>query len=247
MAAFLMLSMGANAERLHVAYTFSTGVDSTRWIALDITAQDLLALNATRSTAHDIGFPFTYAGVEQTRFSVSKFGYLRFGNSLLPNESLQYPLGSDKNRVAPGVVGLVGYSSIQIDSASYARSQVVGDTGSRVLVVELKAKVMDFRYPAFDYALIQIQLHEATQAVCIVYGAQPNISLYSGYQIGFVGSNDDVAFIDVDTDSLTFANNTNQLNDTLSFPEQWRWYQIEYDSTYCYHYSTPWGEDFNTD
>lgn len=246
MAAFLMLSLGANAERLHVAYTFSTGVDSTRWIALDSTAQDLLALNGTRSTAHDIGFPFTYAGVEQTRFSVSKFGYLRFGNSLLPNESLQYPLGSDKNRVAPGVVGLVGYSSIQIDSASYARSQVVGDTGSRVLVVELRAKVMDFRYPAFDYALIQIQLHEATQAVCIVYGAQPNISLYSGYQMGFVGSNDDVAFIDVDTDSLTFVGSTNRLNDTLSFPEQWRWYQIEYDPDYCYHYAAPWSEDFST-
>lgn len=247
LAALLLAVTAANAQRLNVSYTFSTGVDSTRWIALDSTAESLIAINGTRSSARDIGFPFTYAGVVQTRFSVSKYGHLRFGNNLLPNTSLQYPLGNDRNRVTPGVIGLVGYSSVQIDSASYVRCQVVGDTGSRVLVVELRAKVMDTRYPAYNYALIQIQLHEASRAVSIVYGAQPNISLYNGYQLGFVGSSSDVAFIDVDTDSLIFADNTNQLNDTLSFPEQWRWYQIEYDSTYCYHYSTPWGEDFNTD
>ena len=242
-----MPTVGLQAQRLQTAYTFSTGVDSTKWIALDSTAQNLLALNATRSAVQNIGFPFTYAGEEYTSFSISKYGYLRFGNTLLPNSQQQYPLGSpEQARIRPCVVGLVGYSSIQIDTASYARSQVVGDTGSRVLVVELKAKVMDFRYPAYDYAHIQIQLHEASQAVCIVYGAQPTISLYSGYQIGFVGRNDDVAFIDVDSSTVTFANSTNQLNDTLSFPQQWRWYQLEYDSNYCYHYATPWGEDFNT-
>lgn len=242
-----MPTVGLQAQRLQTAYTFSTGVDSTKWIALDSTAQDLLALNGTRSTVRNIGFPFSYAGEEYSSFSISKYGYLRFGNTLLPNSQQQYPLGSpEQARIRPCVVGLVGYSSIQIDTASYARCQVVGDTGSRVLVVELKAKVMDFRYPAYDYAHIQIQLHEATQAVCIVYGAQPTISLYSGYQIGFVGRNDDVAFINVDSSTVTFANSTNQLNDTLSFPQQWRWYQLEYDSNYCYHYATPWGEDFNT-
>lgn len=242
-----MPTVGLHAQQLQTAYTFSTGVDSTKWIALDSTAQDLLALNGTRSTVRNIGFPFTYAGEEYSSFSISKYGYLRFGNTLLPNSQQQYPLGlPEQARIRPCVVGLVGYSSIQIDTASYARCQVVGDTGSRVLVVELKAKVMDFRYPAYDYAHIQIQLHEATQAVCIVYGAQPTISLYSGYQIGFVGRNDDVAFINVDSSTVTFANSTNQLNDTLSFPQQWRWYQLEYDSNYCYHYATPWGEDFNT-
>ena len=246
--ATLLIAVSANAQRLNVSYTFSTDIDSTKWIPLDSTAQSLMAINAIRTQqAKDIGFDFYYAGTSQTKFSVNKYGYLHFGTSLASISPQLYPLGSNSGSCAPGVVALPRYSNTMIDSASHALYQVVGDTGDRVLVVEMRVKVINASALDTGYALFQIQLHEATKAIRIIFGDSLSTRIPYNYQMGFAASTNDVAFIDVDSNQLLFANTTNQLNDTSSRPEQWRWYQIEYDSNYCYHYTTPWGEDFNTD
>lgn len=118
--AVLLMATVANAQRLNVAYVFSTGVDSTKWITLDSTAQSLMSTGDIRSQVTDIGFTFNYAGTNQTKFSVNKYGYLRLGNSRVLTGSYASPLGSSVSNVAPGVVTMPRYSNTMIDSACHA-------------------------------------------------------------------------------------------------------------------------------
>ena len=241
----LLVAAAANAQRLNVAYVFSTGVDPARWITLDSSARSLMSAGDARSQVTDIGFTFNYAGTNHTKFSVNKYGYLRLGNSSVSTNSYPSPLGSGAGNVAPGVVTIPRYSNTMIDPACHARYRVVGDTGDRVLVVEMRIKTINVAAHDTGFALFQVQLHEATDAVRIVYG--DGLRPATNYQVGFAGSNNDVAFIDVDSNLLHYANTTTQTNDTNAVPEQWRWYQITRDTDYCYHYAVPWSENFNTD
>ena len=75
------------AQTLYDAYLFDTWVDTNAWITLDSNAVSLIMplpnriRNTGRSSVTNIGFPFTLAGEESTKFSVNVYGTLRLGNT----------------------------------------------------------------------------------------------------------------------------------------------------------------------
>lgn len=70
-------------------YTFSTGIDATKWIPLTTTTNLLTVgsgstthpYDSRRSTVLDIGFTFTFGSEQYTKFSVNSDGNLRFGTT----------------------------------------------------------------------------------------------------------------------------------------------------------------------
>lgn len=70
-------------------YTFSTGIDATKWIPLTTTTNLLTVgsgstthpYDSRRSTVLDIGFTFTFGSEQYTKFSVNSDGNLCFGTT----------------------------------------------------------------------------------------------------------------------------------------------------------------------
>ncbi|MBQ6682732.1 MAG: hypothetical protein IJM74_01335, partial [Bacteroidales bacterium] len=168
------------AQTLYDAYLFDTWLDTNAWITLDSNAVSLIMplpnpnsiRNTGRSSVTNIGFPFTLAGEESTKFSVNVYGTLRLGNTqVLASNSGVTPLnmvGQNMPKIEPfgGRMGM--------DSSSCMRYATFGDNGSRVLVVEMR--LATYNTPRATLSA-QVQLFEATGEVRLVYGPKTGDTL----------------------------------------------------------------------
>lgn len=171
--AALVLAGCVQAQTLVDNYSLATRVDSTAWI--DITGVDSLIVEPTattytyaRSARLPIGFQFRLAGTLCQYFSTNVNGTVSFSNHLIPSSGYyDTPLGAQRTtgsslpKVEP-----FGYRG-QWDSTCYTRFATLGTADSHILVVQTRMGVygMDSSHLCF-----QVQLHEATGEVRIVYG-----------------------------------------------------------------------------
>ena len=243
-ALFVLLTLPLHAQRMNNAYTFSTGVDSTLWIDIDSLADTLVAAGGYRSPLTDIGFPFHYGESVYSQFSVNRYGTLRFGGSLAQSYYTLLPFNtSEASYVYPAI--LVMNSNNTMDDSSFVRYALLGEAGERVLVVEWFVAV--YSGSTLSGRLhYQAQLYEGSNAVRLVYAPRQGNAPTSPYQIGFIPQEGDVAFLSVATHTLHYGSSFTLTNGRSLWPEDWRWYAIDFDNDFCHLHHTPWSEDFNS-
>ena len=237
-AATMLLGLPLRAQTLIESYRFSTDVDTTKWIDISDSAT-IIATDAngeswttTQRAQRPIGFTFRFAGIDYTTFSLNVGGVLRFGEDSWSYRSNYLPLKQNSGIIdyCPKVVALgdEGYAS----PGTYAKYAVVGDSGSRVLVVEMTTSFNRLRFALVSF---QIQLFEGTNEVRLVYGSTNSQTSGLEVQIGMAASSDDACMIDVPADTLmrstTGFENCSPIG---AWPEVGRWYAFEPDTdSYC--------------
>ncbi|MDY6370741.1 MAG: hypothetical protein SPL12_00390 [Bacteroidales bacterium] len=165
-AVFLFLSP-LRAQMIIDSWGFTTGVDTTLWMDL---GEDYTVLFSTNngyqyhnyasSGLRDIGFPFTLGATTHTKFSTNVNGTVRLGTAPLSTVGyINEPLGQNIN--AGPRIDALGRAGL-IDTSCYMRSAVLGDSGSRILVVEARLREYADRGSAEGhYVHFQVQLFEA--------------------------------------------------------------------------------------
>lgn len=234
--ASMLHGLSLRAQSLYEAYLFDTWVDTSAWIAFDSNVDTLIAApqistsirSSARSLVTNIGFPFAFAGLEHTHFSVNVYGTLRLGNTqVLANNSGVTPLNTSQNM--PKIEPFGG--RMCMDSSSLVHSALIGDTGNRVLVVEMR--LATYNTPRARLSA-QVQLFEATGELRIVYGPTVGDTLPMAMQNGIAASSSDVVFIDMVANEALFSEGgVSQTNPVGMWPEEGRVYSFMVNPDYC--------------
>lgn len=236
-----MTSHHVQGQMIIDTWGFTTGVDTTLW--MDLGADYTVLFSTTNGTQNhassglrDIGFPFTLGATTHTKFSTNVNGTVRLGAALLPNGGyIAEPLGQNIN--AGPRIDALGRAGM-IDTGCYMRSAVLGDSGSRVLVVEARLReYADMGSAESHYVHFQVQLFEAG-GLRIVYGQVDSGAIYGSTQNGVAAtgssSNKDVIFFDFAAQrAVRFNGNCTLRNAAEDFPTRGRWYMLAPNPTAC--------------
>lgn len=238
-----MTSHHVQGQMIIDTWSFTTGVDTTLW--MDLGADYTVLFSTTNGTQNhagsglrDIGFPFTLGATTHTKFSTNVNGTVRLGTALLPDGGyINEPLGQNIN--AGPRIDALGRAGM-IDTGCYMRSAVLGDSGSRVLVIEARLReYADMGSAESHYVHFQVQLFEAG-GLRIVYGQVDSGAIYGSTQNGVAAtgnsSNKDVIFFDFAAQrAVRFNGNCTLRNAVEDYPTKGRWYMIAPDPEVC-----PW-------
>ncbi|MBR4505752.1 MAG: choice-of-anchor J domain-containing protein, partial [Bacteroidales bacterium] len=223
----------AQAQDIVDNYSFSTSIDSTAWIAgvdSTIIASPDSTVISTRSDRIDIGFTFNLGGSSFSQFSTNVNGTIRLGNGsqlISASGAFAQPLGSTRfaGRVEP-----FGWRG-QFDSTCYTRYATMGDSGSRVTVVETR---MGIYGQNSTHVTFQVQMFEATGSIRFVYGPAEGPLPQMTRQCGVVRTSFDIIFIEQENhEAFRFVTSCTQTTAAGVWPETWRCYTLEHDASPC--------------
>ena len=193
-------------------YTFSTGIDATKWIPITNTTSILTSgssLSSMRSQVLDIGFPFTFGAEAYTKFSVNSDGNLRFGSTVTGYNYYSNPFnanGSNNNNPKINFFGCDG----NIADSGYVYKQLVGVEPERILVLEFCTSTSSSSATYGTMYRWQVQLFEGSNNIQIVYPSSvPSAGPSVTRQQGMCVNSSDIW--------LVKANNTATPTDTISF------------------------------
>ena len=233
----LLLGFTAQAQKIIDTWAFSTGVDSTLW--MDISGHDstIIAPGEKYSAGTgvlDIGFPFVLGNMTHNQFSTNINGTVRLGTAAMPGSGYySQPLGNNIN-TGPKIEAY-GWQAC-FDDSCYTRMALLGDSGSRVLVIETRLK--DYMNDMVRlYVSFQVQLFEAG-GLRIVYGKSNVGAVTQSTQNGVAAtgssSDKDVIFFDFATHTESRINGNCSLRNELgTWPEEGRWYCLTPDPNAC--------------
>ena len=237
-AATMLLGSPLRAQTLIDNYRFSTGVDTTKWI--DITGMDSTLIEAPasglmysgRSGLMAIGFSYSFAGTSYTSFSVNCHGTIRLGGMI---QATFQDNSLTQSFYMPQAV-LFGSQGV-LDSTCHVSYATLGDSGSRVLVVEARMKIYN---TDSTYVSGQVQLYEATGDVRIVYGVSSAIGQATASKPGLAKTTSDILFIDHAAHSVQRLTGAPlPTNEAGVWPEQGRYYSFVPDMATCPFPSAP--------
>ena len=198
--AAMLLPWAAQSQAIMPSYTFNTGVDATKWITLDATATQLFgaAQDDYASPVVDFGFNFQFGEDYYHQFSVSTNGLFTLGPVAAGTSNSYAKFNSSNN--FPKIIG-VG-KDLGTCTGGYIKYQIVGQAPSRTLVVEYKT---GHHYTSTNIADVnwQVQLHENSNKVIIVYSSTAPSTNPDAYQIGLGISQSDFLIIDPSTHTTT--------------------------------------------
>ena len=134
LVAALCVGWVANAQELE-EYTYSTGIDSTKWIALT----DYTDVSGTgsgdswASSVMSIGFNFPFGDNVYTQYSVNSDGNLRLGSTVTGTSNYSTPFSSSAANTNNPKINFFGCDGYLVSGTHFVHSQNFGDT---LLVVE---------------------------------------------------------------------------------------------------------------
>ena len=193
MAMFSPLAL--NAQDL-ADYTYTTGVDASRWITLD-NPQTALSSghddDASNLLTMGTDFSFHFGNGTYTQFWVNSNGMFSFSTE---------PLGIDRfwsDARFPKICGIS--ADLKTGDEGYINYQLTGTAPNRVFVCEF---VMDPNQLQSSYSDVkwQIQLYEADSKVVIIYGTAPYTNPRN-YQSGIGQSANDIWLMDPQSHAAT--------------------------------------------
>lgn len=213
----LVLTFQSVRSQTWYGYSYTTGVDTTKWITL--TDPDTIRRYnqyGMYSRMVELAFPFGFFGSDIRSFCVSHAGVVvcnRTYNSEIPLQQIDL---LSQNYANP-LIFLFGQNSYVTVMAAW---QMVGVPGSRTLVCEIA-----LRRPVdtLQECRFQLQLDEATLAVRFVYGANTVNDNQGRGSIGFTGSSS--RFINISPISHEVSNQVLYSNN-LSWPGIYRYYEF---------------------
>ena len=231
----VMLPGVVMSQNLTDNYSFTTGVDSTKWVQLPSTATQLIGPGLgdnPGSFVAPIGFPFVFGDGCYTLFSVNDDGTLRLG-STLAEVAHDYvgPLDSSLTYNLPKINGF-GHDGY-MNGQSYVKSYSGLVAGVDMLIVEYALSVYDHQEQLLRF---QIQLNSQTHSVTLVYEPADSANFpLDEYQIGMATTTEDVAYIDVEANTVSWLNGAcPSYSNAHTWPEAWRYYTFTPNTVGCY-------------
>ena len=198
----LMVPWMTQAQDL-VDYTVRTGVDSTKWMTLTSGATQIFGTSTDdqASSVMNIGFNFAFGEDTYSQFSVNSNGSMRLGSVAMGSSSSYGQFGTNANEYTPKISGCA--KDIGTCSNGHIKYEVFGTAPARTLVVEYK---MGYTYNSSNNAdfMWQVQLHEDSNKVVLVYGHSLPGNNPSSYQTGLGISGSDFCIINPTTNAVTF-------------------------------------------
>ncbi len=205
LAAFLLPWITqAQGDSLARDIIFRTGTDATRWKTLtaNATMPTLSEAESAASGVLSIGFTFKVGESAYTQFSVNTKGHVKLGDVAAdPNANAAFSYEAPESYFPVACGASCGYTRMSQNTTSYIKYELQGTQPNRVLVVEFKQHINSSATSGtINY---QVQLHEDSNRVVIVYGDTTGTILdydISGYHIGF-------GFSTYDIFSILFSSN----------------------------------------
>ena len=184
-------------------YTFRTGVDTSKWIPLTASATQIFGATTddVASSVYDMGFNFSFGEDTYSEFSVNSNGSMRLGSTAMGNSSSYGQFGN--TGYMPKISGCA--KDIGTCTGGYIKYEVIGTAPARILVVEYK---MGNTWSSSTIADVmwQVQLHEDSNKVVLVYGSNTPGTTPSAFQTGLAASATDICIINPSTHTLSFHN-----------------------------------------
>ena len=166
-------------------YTFSTGVDTTKWIDMSSATQILTPSNsdALASSVQDIGFAFPFGDEDYTQYSVNTDGNLRLGSTVTGTSNCNTPFSSTYANINNPKINFFGCDGFGVADSHYVKAiNTVDATGDSMLVVEF---CMGTFNTTTRNNLYKWQVHLYPNGnIEIVYGAYPATGPAVSRQIG---------------------------------------------------------------
>ena len=186
-------------------YSFSTGVDASKWITLSSPSNVYTEYSDdAASSVFNIGFTFPFGEGAYSQFSVSSNGTFRLG----PTATLGTTQGgmfnaSYYNANLPKISGIA--RDMSTGSDGYVHYQLTGTAPNRVFVCEFALSyTYGNSYPG-DVKW-QVQLHENSSKVVIVYAPTAPATTPSSFHIGMAETPDNIIIINPSTHDLIYSN-----------------------------------------
>ena len=216
-------------------YTFSTDVDTTKWIDMSFATQILTPSNndALASSVQDIGFAFPFGDEDYTQYSVNTDGNLRLGHLATGTLNYSWPFdatNANNNNPKINAFGCDGYG---LSGSHYVKSLLTVDAnGDTMLVVEYCLGTYNSTTRSNLYKW-QVHLY-ATGDIEMVYGAAPAAAPNIARQPGLCVNSSDGWTIDESHNATHFT--AGVYNNTVSlgvWPTEGRYYRFASPSLDC--------------
>ena len=180
-------------------YEFRTGVDNSAWITLSnpttLLGDGTYVDDSPASSITNIGFNFPFGDGSYSQFWVNANGMFSFSSSTTTTTTAGQFTSSYYSTALPKISGIA--RDMSTGSNGYIKYQLMGTAPERVLVCEF---ALSYTYGS-SYAgdvKWQIQLHEDSSKVVIVYGPAPG-TVPSSFQSGLGAASDDIVILNPST------------------------------------------------
>ena len=185
-------------------YEFRTGVDNSAWITLSnpttLLGDGTYVDDSPASSITNIGFTFPFGDGSYSQFWVNANGMFSMAPSTTTTTTAGQFTSSYYTTALPKIIGIA--RDMSTGSNGYIRYELTGTAPERVLVCEF---ALSYTYGS-SYAgdvKWQIQLHEDSSKVVIVYGPAPG-TVPSSFQSGLGAASDDIVILDPSTHAATY-------------------------------------------
>ena len=216
-------------------YTFSTGIDATRWIPLTTTTNLLTVgsgstthpYDSRRSAVLDIGFTFTFGSEQYTKFSVNSDGNLRFGTTATGFANYSTPFSSNNSNANNPKINFFGANGDATDSG-YVRKEIVGVEPNRICVIEFATSTTYSSSATATHGILyrwQVQLFEESNNIQIVYPSTvPSTGPSATRQQGMCVNSSDIWLVKANNTATHYTAGTSTTIATGNWPAANRYY-----------------------
>lgn len=216
-------------------YTFSTGIDATKWIPLTTTTNLLTVgsgstthpYDSRRSTVLDIGFTFTFGSEQYTKFSVNSDGNLRFGTTATGFANYSTPFSSTNSNANNPKINFFGANGDATDSG-YVRKEIVGVEPNRICVIEFATSTTYSSSSTATHGILyrwQVQLFEESNNIQIVYPSTvPSTGPSATRQQGMCVNSSDIWLVKANNTATHYTAGTSTTIASGNWPAANRYY-----------------------
>ena len=181
-------------------YEFSTGVDASKWITLSSPTYIWSVgsyYDDQASSVYNLGINFPFGGGSYSQFSVSSNGIFKLGSDVVSSGTTAGQFTSSYYSTSlPKICGIA--RDLGTGTNGYVCYKLTGTAPNRVFVCEF---AVAYTYGSSYTADVkwQVQLHEDSSKVVIVYGPTVPGTTPSGFQTGLAETSDDIVILNPST------------------------------------------------
>ena len=215
-------------------YSFSTGTDTSKWIAVPTTLTSLITPGAGDygvSSVHNLGFTFPFGEDSYTQFSVNADGNLKLGSSVTGTSNYSSPFSSSNASVNNPKINFFGCDGY-CDNNHYVRYLHTADTnGDSLGVVEFCMGTFTSTTRPYLYKW-QVHLYHNGK-VEVVFGAAPSTAPAVTRQQGLCINSSDGWLINASHSASHFTSGSSTTVASGYWPAEGRYYTFERPNLSC--------------
>ena len=209
-------------------YTFSTGIDTTRWINMESATQILTPSNSDglASSVQNIGFSFPFGNNSYMQYSVNTDGNLRLGSTVTGTGNYSIPFSAANSNANNPKINFFGCDGYGVAGIHYVKAlNTVDGNEDSLLVVEF---CMGTNSSTTRNNLYKWQVHLYPNGnIEAVFGLTPTAGPSAVHQQGLCIDASDGWTVDASHVATHFTGGTSFIVASGSWPTEGRYYRFE--------------------